>query len=103
MKSKYFISIENGIANALRDVSKEIERVMLEQLQELVTRGLIRWEQTDMRIVQDCSEAPGKFRICYAGQFVCREEEYIKELEAQNAQLRATLNIGIPKERKYPC
>jgi len=79
---KYFTEL-------MGDLFKQKEAILLEQLNDLVTKGLLVIEETKPVLVQD-SDTP-KIILRQAVRLALKDKEYIQKLETENAELKAKL------------
>ncbi len=76
------------VTEASKALQKKKESVVIEQLSELVSRGLIRIEEREPVIIEE----NGKIRITQKVKLVSRHQEYITELENEIEVLRDQVN-----------
>lgn len=92
-----FLGTTQKVTNAqdmVGDLLKQQERYILEQLSELVSRGLIAIESTQPVLTQRYSPETSKTEIFLeqAIKLVPKEKEYIEELEARIEELEGKLD-----------
>ena len=83
------MSFGDGLAGTTRQlieqVSKEKERIIVEQLNDLLARGLLVWEQGPETFVQAHDLRDGfKIEFRTSGRLVLKDREYIEKLEKEN-------------------
>lgn len=72
--------------NLLNDVLKQKEKIILDQLGDLVKKGLLVIEETQPVLVQ--THGPGfNMELRQAVRLVLKEREYVKRLEDENARM----------------
>lgn len=88
-------SLNNEILKAYTDLAQQKEANILNQLTELISRGLIVIEQTQpvLTIAQELDEAKHTIKISQSVRLVPKDFEYIKKLEEENNQLKEQLKI----------
>ncbi len=82
--SEYKIATE-----LVRDLVRQKEDIILDQLGDLLTRGLLMWEETRPVITKEFDS--NVLTVRSAGRLVLRDREYIEKLEAENAALKEQL------------
>lgn len=81
------MSIQHQMINtALKDIAKQQESIILAQLNDFVSRGLILIEQGPMQIVQD--EYSDKLVLKSSVRLILKDKEYIEKLEKINIDLK---------------
>lgn len=88
MEGVYMTQEMSKIAAQIADQS---ERVILEQLGELVKRGLLVIERGPM-ILTSNSREPYKLEVNQAVRLVLKDQEYIQNLEKENAQMKGVFD-----------
>jgi hypothetical protein len=82
-------TVESLLSKVSVDLAKQQDSIIMAELNELVSRGLLVVEQTQPVIVKardsDTLELRQKMRL------VLKDQEYIQALEAQNKQLKEQL------------
>jgi len=78
---------ENKIQEVFKSLSEQKEKILLDQLEELVSRGLICVEETQPVLVETIA-GPRKYVLKQAVRFILKDQEYIEELEEENRVLR---------------
>lgn len=83
-------SMSKQFLEVYKSMSDQKEVVLLQQLAELVNRGLIEIESTQPILVQtqDQHSAAVKFEIHQKVKLVPKNFEYIQSLEKENAELK---------------
>lgn len=82
--------LDDMINERVRQLNKDVEDSMLEQLGDIVKKGLLVWEQSGQRIYNDHGpKGEPVFRIGCHGKLVLKDKEYIEKLELENARLAA--------------
>ncbi|HRT83956.1 MAG TPA: hypothetical protein P5523_04895 [Bacteroidales bacterium] len=74
----------------IREVAEQTESLLLEQLSDLLSRGLLVVEKTEPVLTQDHST--GKVQIHQKINLTLRDKEYIEKLEKENAVLQYRLD-----------
>lgn len=72
-----------------KEVAKEQERVILDQLNELISRGLLVVESTQPILVQDPYSA--KVTVQQSCKLLLKDQEYIQKLETRVEELEHIL------------
>lgn len=88
--------MNDSIKEAMTDLLRQQETILLEQLGDLVKRGLLVIESTQPVIVQ--SQSVHKLELRQAVRLVLKDKEFIQELERENAELKrrlATINSAV--------
>lgn len=83
------------IANAAQKAAEQKEKIILEQLNELISRGLLVVYETQPMLVQtlrDPLSPEPRVEIVSAIKLVLKDQEYIEKLEAENKDLKEKLN-----------
>ena len=75
----------------VKEISRQQEEYLLEQLQEHVSRGLIVVEKTKPRMYIEAST--NKYKIEESIRFKLKEQEYIEKLEEKNRELKLKLQM----------
>lgn len=83
-------SIMNGMNKAFTEVSKQTEDIILEQLNDFVSRGLIVLKMGPMTLTHD--QMSNKINVSQSCTLVLKDKEYIEKLEKENIELKAQLN-----------
>ena len=78
-----------GSESVLREVYKNSEAVILSQLNDFVSRGLIEIEQTGPILVQSADADTIECRI--GVNLILKDKEYIERLEKENADFKALI------------
>lgn len=70
----------------LERFSKQREEMILGQLNALVSRGLLVWEEerTTLAMMPDTNEV----KIVITGQLVLKNMEYVRQMEEENTRLK---------------
>lgn len=87
----YTTSMGQMMNEVAKEISQQKENLLLEQLNDLVSRDLIVIEQTQPVLVQDSDSNKLIFR--QAIKLTLKDKEYILKLEEENKQLKETLDI----------
>ena len=83
--------IPNELSSYVADMERGVETIILEQLGELVKRGLIVVERSSPTLVEYRLGEPYKFEIRTGVRLVPKEFEYIKKLEEENEKLKKAI------------
>ena len=89
MSTKINITNMTTMQSAVQEISRAKERLLLEQLGELVSRGLLVVEYGETTLV---AEADGSFRLLDTVKLLPKEKEYIEKLEAKVKELGERLS-----------
>lgn len=85
-------SLDEKITEITREVISQRDAIIFEQLQELISRGLleIREEEPVMIRVEADFQNPGRDRIMLKQRvkLILKNQEYVEKLEAENKQLK---------------
>ena len=85
-------SLDEKITEITREVISQRDAIIFEQLQELISRGLleIREEEPVMIRVEADFQNPGRDRIMLEQRvkLILKNQEYVEKLEAENKQLK---------------
>ena len=77
------------VSEILEDLSKHREEIILEQLNELISRNLLVIELTQMTLTQDYES--DKLKVSQGVRLVLKDQEYIEKLEKENSELKLKL------------
>lgn len=88
--------LHQEINEVVKDIAKQTEDLLMEQLNELVSRGLIVIEQGPMTLIEEARQPftspPGhRIRLCQTVRLVLKDQEYIEALEHRNKELEKLL------------
>lgn len=85
-------SLNNEVLKGFTSLSEQKEAVILSQLNELISRGLIVIEQTEP-VITTFQEHDGKYtmKVSQAVRLVPKEFDYIKQLEEEVKTLKEQL------------
>jgi hypothetical protein len=89
-------SMNEIVTKAVINLAEQKEKYILQQLSELVSRGLIVIEETQpilVRGVQLVDQTTIELRMEQSVRLVPKEFEYIKKLEKENEELKAKLTL----------
>lgn len=75
---------------AMSRLLEQKDKLIMDELNELTSRGLIVIEQTRPTIVREAGS--GELRLAQAVRLVPKEKEYIEKLETENAELKAKID-----------
>ncbi len=86
-------SMQKEINEMASEVAKHTENMILEQLNELISRGLLIVEKGPMSLTTCDSHFsdirdPYKIKVSQIVRLVLKDREYIERLEKENAQMR---------------
>lgn len=76
----------------VREISRQKEQIILDQLGDLVTRGLLVVEEGPYQLLREESVSGTKLRYCQQIRLVLKDREYIENIERENKDLRARLD-----------
>lgn len=82
----------------MTDLLKQKESIVLEQLNELISRGILVVEETQPVLVRDAypftsSGEPSRVRLQQSVRLTFKGHEYVERLEKENADLRRRLEV----------
>jgi hypothetical protein len=84
------MSLENlYFKETLKSLYKQKDSLILESLNELVSRGLLEVQETEPVLVQDC--VTDTIRLSQKVKLVLKDQEYIEKLEKRNKELEDAL------------
>ena len=87
---------DQSVVERYEEVAKELadktEASIMESLNSLIERGLLVWQQTELRMVSDPMDF-GKVKVCYSGRLILKNEEYVKQLEHANDVLQKRVRM----------
>jgi hypothetical protein len=76
----------------INEVLRQQESILLEQLGDLVTHGLLVCQSGPPQIIRESDPYGGggvyKFKLVQSVKFVLRDAEYIAKLEAENKEMK---------------
>ena len=82
------------IKTLMHDAAQQKEKILVNQINELVSRGLLVIEQGEMQFVR--LEHEEKIEMRQNCRIVLKDQEYIEKLEAQVDRLKKVMNqLGI--------
>lgn len=79
------------IDSITRELYRQKDNLILEQLGDLVSKGLLICEEGPMSIYQDMSKPGHHYNLAQEVRFVLKDKEYITKLETENKELRETI------------
>ena len=89
--------LDNTVEKVLHKLMKQKEQLLLDQLGELVSRGLLVIEETPAIFVKSLyddlrPDGDYKFELRQTVRFVLKDQEYIEKLEKENKELQSTID-----------
>lgn len=78
------------VMDALKEIAEQRETLVMEQLNELISRGLLVVEQGPMSLMQDLVST--KILVAQQVRLVLKDQEYIQKLEVENKSLKQRLD-----------
>lgn len=88
--SSYNENAEMIVKEISRDIQEQTEALILEQLNDLVSRGLLVIESSQPILVRDMSN--NKIKISQSVRLTLKDKEYIETLEVENRRLKDILS-----------
>ncbi len=88
MIGKY--NVNSFVNEMTRDLTRQKESILAEQLGDLVKRGILVCEESQPAIVYDHTK--DKYLLQQTVKLTVREKEYIEKLERENAELKQKLD-----------
>jgi len=82
----------NFYEDLLNKQTEAKEKIILDQLNEFISRGLLVIREGEKRLIKD--KATNKFYITQKFDLQLRDQEYIERLEDENKALRKTLDLA---------
>ena len=82
--------LDHRYHDAIEEFTKRKESLILEELNDLISRGLLVVEET--RPVMTRSPIADKIEITQGVRLVLKDQEYISKLEAENKELKEKLD-----------
>lgn len=79
----------NYIQSITNDLYKQKDNIILEQLNDLISRDLLIVEETQPVLVRDFES--NKITLRQSVRLVLKDKEYIEKLERENKELKDTL------------
>lgn len=83
-------NIQDVVKELSRDLQQQTENLLLEQLGDLINRGLLVVETTQPILVHD--HYSNKVEIKQAVKLTFKDKEYIQKLEVENAKYKDILS-----------
>jgi hypothetical protein len=84
-----------------REVAVETENVILDQMNDFVSRNLIEIEQSDLQLIR---EDDGRLKMGRTVKLRLKDKEYIQRIENENREMRHLLarlaEFGSPRVEK---
>lgn len=80
--------VDDPVRSAIKSIGVQNERLILEQLEDLVKRDLLVIEQTEPVLT---TTMEGEFRIDQKVRIFLKDQQYIEKLEARIKTLEAAL------------
>lgn len=84
-------SMNKVIESAGNEIRKQTEEAILEQLNEFVSRGLIKVDLGQMYMVRDPFDTGMKIQIRQGVKLILKDQEYTEKLEAECRDLKHRL------------
>lgn len=84
-----FSSPNSLVAEVSREAAKQTESLIMEQLNELISRGLLVIEMTKPMIVHDQNTA--KICLHQGVRLLLKDQEYVEKLENENRAMKEQL------------
>jgi len=81
--------MQNLIKETATKMAEQKEKMLLEQLSELLDRGLLVIEQTQPVLVHESHT--NELRMEQSVRLVLRDQEYVEKLEKENTELREVI------------
>lgn len=88
----YFEDQNKFIQKAIEESAKKKESIILEQLGDLVKKGLLIIEESQPMIVKTREAGEEKFEMRFMIRLVLKDKDYISKLERENTFLRDKIN-----------
>lgn len=87
-------NIFTSTQEVINDVLKQQERIILDQLGELIDRGLLEFQSTQPVITSEYDYTTNKtiLNLSQYGKLVLKDQEYIEKLEKENKELKTKIN-----------
>lgn len=83
------LEVNRKMSDVLKELSKQKEQIILDQLSDLVSRGLLVIEETQPTIVRrEDHHGDYRFELKQAVKLTLKDKEYIENLEKENKKLR---------------
>lgn len=77
--------------DVMLEMLRQKEVIIMEQLNELLSRKLLVIEQTEPVLVQTFENGENKVELRQGVRLVLKDQEYIEQLEKENEQLKKRL------------
>lgn len=94
--SDFMYTTNSLIQKVTEDLLRQKENLLMEQLNDFISRGLIEIQETQPVIVKEVNllEPDGfKLTLRQSVRLVLKDKEYIKKLEEENKDLKEKLDI----------
>lgn len=84
-----YSNIDEIVTKCVTDLAAQKETVLMEQLNDLISRNLLVVEETRGTLVHD--PLTQQVRLVQAVRLTLKDKEYIEQLETENKDLKARL------------
>lgn len=97
------INYNTYVNDILQDLARQKDQLIIDQLGDLLQRGLLVIESTQPVLVEsyDPSHNKNKIELKQSVKLVLKDKEYIERLEKENAELKAQLQVFIEGVKNY--
>jgi len=82
----------NHIDGIIKDLMVQQEQLLLDQLGDLVSKGLLICERGPISMYEDVTR-PYSYKVSQQVKFVLKDKEYITKLEQENKELKEHLRL----------
>ncbi len=90
MSLSQMTSVNEIVMEIGRMIQHDTENIMLNQLDDFVSRGLIEVQMTQPVLIQE--PMANKLRVVQSVKLVLKDKEYIEKLENENKELKELLD-----------
>jgi len=83
--------LDSEVEKLINNMTKQEESILLEQLSELISRGLIVIYKEEPVLTHEEKDGTHTVKISSAVRLVLKDHEYIQRIEKENAELKARI------------
>ena len=79
----------NSLSTMTEELAKQSQDIILEQLNDLISRNLLVVEQGPLQLIQEYNS--NTIKVAQNVKLVLKDKEYIEKLEKENQELKNTI------------
>lgn len=80
----------NYLSKIIEDIGLQKEALIMKELNELISRGLLVLEETEMKLVRD--QDSNAIKLSQGIVIKLKDQEYIEQLEKENSMMKEKLD-----------